>query len=119
MRLLVPCPPGNVQECAHFGTVSLAHIFSVSGCVAAVSRAGAAAEIGGSGCRHDVEKLGLRVPLAVPATAVSVWCACDCVTDASWRRGAGVRWGVVERAVAGLRAMGAVAGGNGGEQARQ
>jgi hypothetical protein len=55
----------------------------VFGCVAAVSRAGATAEIGGSSCRHDAEKLRLRVPLAVPATAVIVWCACACITDAS------------------------------------
>ena len=55
----------------------------VSGCVAAVSRAGAAAKFGGSSCHHGAHELRLRVPLAVLATAVSVWCACDCVTDAS------------------------------------
>jgi hypothetical protein len=99
--------------------MSLAQMFSVSGCVAAVSRAGAAAEIGGSSCRHDAEKLRIGVPLAVPATTVIVCGSCDCVTDASWRRGAGVRWGAAERAVAGRRAAGAVAGGNGAAQARQ
>ena len=91
----------------------------VSGCAAAVSHAGAAAEIGGSSCRHDAEKLRLRVPLALPATAVIVWCAYACITNASWWRGAGVRWGAAERAVAGRRAAGAVAGGNSAAQAWQ
>jgi hypothetical protein len=56
---------------------------SVSGCAAAVSRAGAAAEIGGSRCRHDAHKLSIGVPLAVPATTVIVCGGCACVTDAS------------------------------------
>jgi hypothetical protein len=51
--------------------------------VAAVSRAGATAEIGGSSCRHGAEKLTLRVPLAVPATAATVCRGYACNTDAS------------------------------------
>ena len=68
-------------QCA--GAISLAQMFSVSGCAAAVSRAGAAAEIGIFRCRHDAHKLRIGVPLAVPATTVIVCGGCDCVTDAS------------------------------------
>ena len=50
---------------------------------AAVSRAGATAKMGGSSCRHDADKLRLRVPLAVLATAATVCCGYACNTDAS------------------------------------
>eukprot|EP01047_Picozoa_sp_COSAG01_P047683 COSAG01_NODE_4579_length_4904_cov_13.838710_4_plen_136_part_00 len=65
------------------GTVFAAALRPVSGCVAAVSRAGATAEIGGSSCRHGAEKLRLRVPLAVPATVATVCRGYACKTDAS------------------------------------